>query len=97
VGTAKVFLGSDEDAVTWYRRSIEINRNYPIAHSHLAAALAYLGKIDDAQAEAKLALILDRDFSISRYRAGAYGGNSLYLAQRERLIEGMRRAGLPER
>ena len=43
VGFAKLQLGADAEAVAWLRRSIEANRNYPIAHFDLAAALALLG------------------------------------------------------
>jgi hypothetical protein len=27
---AKLYLGRDEEAVTWFRRAIETNRNYPV-------------------------------------------------------------------
>ena len=43
VGLAKLQLNADAEAVAWLRRSIEANRNYPIAHFYLAAALALLG------------------------------------------------------
>ena len=48
-GTAKLFLGSDEDAVTRFRRALEINRNAPVAHFSLAAALAQLNRPDEAR------------------------------------------------
>ena len=44
-GQAKLYLGSDEEAVALFRRSIETNRNYPLAHFCLAAALAHLGRL----------------------------------------------------
>jgi Flp pilus assembly protein TadD len=37
VGTAKLFIGNDDEAITQLRRAIELNRNYSIAHLHLAA------------------------------------------------------------
>jgi hypothetical protein len=33
----------------------------------------------------------------NRYRAGVQTDNPNYLAQRERIIEGMRKAGVPEK
>ena len=48
VGIAKNHLGDCEQAVLWCRRAIEANRNYPEAHFHLAAALARLGRLDEA-------------------------------------------------
>jgi TolB-like protein len=45
IGLAKFQLGADEEAVAWLRQSIEANRNLPLAHFHLAAALALLGQL----------------------------------------------------
>jgi len=42
-GVSKLLLGEDAAAVNWLRRCVEANRNYPIAHFHLAAALASPG------------------------------------------------------
>lgn len=39
VGAAKLHLGANIEAVSWIRRSLEFNRNYPVAHFHLAAAV----------------------------------------------------------
>jgi hypothetical protein len=36
------------------------------------------------------------DFTISRFRAGAASDNPRYLAARERLCDGMRKAGVPQ-
>ena len=43
---AKMLLHSDADAVAWLRRGIEANRNFPLAHLFLAAALALLGELE---------------------------------------------------
>jgi tetratricopeptide (TPR) repeat protein len=89
-------LGADEQAVTWLRRSIEINRNFPLAHFFLAAALANLGKLDEAQAETRVGHTLDPTFTIQRFGAGLESDNPIFLAGRERIVEGMRKAGVPE-
>jgi TolB-like protein/class 3 adenylate cyclase len=96
VGFAKVQLGADAEAVTWFRRSLEANRNYPLAHFGLAAVLALLGSRDQARAVAKAGLALDPSFTIRRYRLGAPSDNATYLAGRKRVYEGMRMAGVPE-
>ena len=44
-GLAKLHFGDYEQAVTWCRRSIEANRNFPSANFDLAAALVLLGSI----------------------------------------------------
>jgi tetratricopeptide (TPR) repeat protein len=96
VGIAKAQLGADAEAADWLRRSIEANRNFPLAHFHLASVLARLGQIDDARAVARAGLALQPDFTLRRYRMNALGHNPAYLAGRERSCEGMRLAGVPE-
>jgi hypothetical protein len=96
VGIAKSQLGADAEAVAWLLRSIEANRNFPLAHFHLAEALALLGQLDEARAAAQAGLVLDPGFSLGRYRDNALSDNPAYLAGRERSCEGMRLAGVPE-
>jgi TolB-like protein len=96
VGTAKLQLSANDEAVDWLRRSIEANRTYPLTHFVLAAALALLGSLDEARAAAKAGLALDPSFTIRRYRDGSYSDNPTYLAERERVYQGMLMAGLPE-
>ena len=95
-GGAKLSLGADEEAVPRLRRGIEINRTFPLTHFFLAAALANLGKLDEAQAETRVGLTLDPTFTIQRFRAGQESDNPIFLAGKERIFEGMRKAGVPE-
>jgi TolB-like protein len=96
VGGAKLQLGADAEAVGWIRRSLEVNRNYPVAHFHLAAALALLGKLKEAQAAAKDGLALDPYFTRRRFLANPMSDNPPFLAAEKRISEGMRMAGVPE-
>jgi len=96
VGLAKLFLGADAEAVAWMRRSIETNRNHPVPHFYLAAALALLGSLDEARAAVQAGLVLNPTFTLRRYRARAANDSVAYLAGRERVYEGMRMAGVPE-
>jgi tetratricopeptide (TPR) repeat protein len=95
-GAAKLLIGAYEDAVARLRRSIELNRNYPTAHFFLAAALAHLGRLEEARSAVQAGLALFPGFTIRRYRAAAPSDNPTFLAQRERLYEGMHKAGVPE-
>jgi TolB-like protein len=95
-GTSKLHLAQDAEAVMWFRRAIEANRNFAFTHLSLAAALAYLGRIDEARAAAQAGLTLEPSFTIGRFRAGARSDNLAYVGGRERIYEGMRRAGVPE-
>ena len=98
VGLAKAQLGDDAEAVSWMRRSLEANRNYSATHFDLAAALARVGKLEEARAAVNAGLALDPRFTIRRYRDVTYANSDdpAYRAGRERLIEGMRLAGVPE-
>jgi TolB-like protein/class 3 adenylate cyclase len=95
-GMAKILIGADAEAVAWLRRSIEANRNFPAAHFWLAAALGLLGALDEARSAAKVGLTLDPGFTISRLLVSKASDNPTYLAERERVCEGMRIAGVPE-
>jgi TolB-like protein/class 3 adenylate cyclase/Tfp pilus assembly protein PilF len=95
-GTAKLHLGEDDEAVGWLRRAIDANRNYAFTHLSLAAALARVDRIDEARAAAAAGLALEPGFTIGRLRAGARSDNPVYLAGRERIYEGLRKAGVPE-
>ena len=96
VGIAKAQIGADAEALVWLRRSIEANRNYPLAHFHLAETLALLGRLDEARAAAQAGLALQPDFTLRRYRENALSDSPAYLAGRKRSCEGMRLAGVPE-
>jgi hypothetical protein len=76
--------------------AIETNRNYPLAHLWLAAALAHLGRLSEARSAAQAGLALNPTFTIARARAAPPSDNPIYLAQRERIYDGMRKAGVPE-
>ena len=89
-------MGLDEDAATRLRRAIELNRNYPIAHFWLGAVLARLGRIEEAGRSVRVGLTFDPGYSIRNARAGAMSDNAIYLKQRERIYEAMRKAGVPE-
>lgn len=96
VGFARLQIMADAEAVVWFRRSIEANRNYPLAHFALGAALALLGSQDDAKAATKAGLLLDPTFTVRRYRLNPQSDDPTYLARRERVAEGLRMAGVPE-
>jgi TolB-like protein/Flp pilus assembly protein TadD len=96
VGVAKLQLSADAEAVAWLHRTIEANRNYPMAHFFLASALALLGSLDEARAAAQAGLALDPDFTLRRLRTNLPSADPTFLAGRERIYEGMRMAGVPE-
>jgi len=58
--------------------------------------LALVGELDEARATAQTGLALNPIFTIRRYRTNSPSNHPVYLAERERVIEGMRLAGVPE-
>ena len=91
-----MLLGKCEAAVRWGRMSVESNRGYPMAHFHYAAALALCGRIAEAEGQVRSGLALAPNFTIRFYRADTLSDNPTYLAERERILEGLRLAGAPE-
>ena len=96
VGAAKLGAGRDEEAVEWLTRSIELGPNWPVPQFWLAAALAHLGRLEEAREAARAGLELNPAFTIARLRSSAFSDHPFYLAGRERVYEGMRKAGVPE-
>jgi tetratricopeptide (TPR) repeat protein len=97
-GIAKIHLGSYEQAVAWFRRALEANRNHPLLNFVLAAALAQLGRLDEAHSAVKAGLALNPAFSISRARAARtpMSDDPTFLTSLELVFDGMRKAGVPE-
>jgi TolB-like protein/class 3 adenylate cyclase len=98
VGLAKAQLGADAEAVIWMRRGLDANRNYSVAYFAIAAVLARLGELDEARATVQAGLALDPTFTIRRFRDATNARSDVptFLAWRDRVIEGMRAAGVPE-
>jgi TolB-like protein len=98
VGQSKLYLGRWEQAVAWYRRSIETNRNFPYIYFVLGAALAQLGRLDEAHSATRAGLALNPTFTVARFYTtwAAMSDDPTYLAQLEPILEGMRKAGVPE-
>jgi tetratricopeptide (TPR) repeat protein len=95
-GFAISLLGQYERALPWLAKSIEENKFVWSPHFIRAACLAQLGRIDQARADVKAGLAFDPKFTIGRFSADLESDDPTFLAQRERLIDGMRLAGVPE-
>ena len=99
VGISKIYLGRYEEALDWLRRSVQANRNNPLTHTSLAAALAIHGKLEEARAAAREVLALNPKFTIDGFGHffAFFYDIPINNAGRERIVEGLRKAGLPER
>jgi tetratricopeptide (TPR) repeat protein len=96
-GWAQFLLGNDDQAAEMLRKSIALNPGYSPAHLFLTAAYAMQDRIEEAH-EAHAAYLRTNPAvnTVTLLRANALSTHPVYLAQRERLYEGMRRAGMPE-
>lgn len=78
--------------------AVEANRNHAYQNFVLGSALAHLGRLDEARSAVKAGLALNPAFAISRARAKwtAMSDDPTYLAGIGPVLEGMRKAGVPE-
>jgi TolB-like protein/Flp pilus assembly protein TadD len=96
IGFSKLLLGADAEAVVWQRRALNYNSNYPLTLFQLAAALAHLGKLDEARGAVKKGLALHPTFTIRRLKGLSFSDDPTFREQGRRVIEGMLMAGVPE-
>ena len=81
-GFAACLLGRNEEAASWFRRSIEANRNFALCHFIHATVLANIGRMDEARSELAAGLALDPGFTIANFQSAVSSDNPLYLEQR---------------
>jgi TolB-like protein/class 3 adenylate cyclase/tetratricopeptide (TPR) repeat protein len=96
IGASALQLGQFDKAVTWLRRSMEATRADSYTNFFLASALAHEGLLDEARAAAAAGLAIDPDFKIRRMIDPSPSKKPKFLTQWEVVLDGMRKAGLPE-
>jgi adenylate cyclase len=97
-GFALSLLQQDDEAIDWLRRSIAIAAGWPLPQVLLASELALKGQ--DAEAHQTIALYLSlsgiQARTVAQWKAQLPSDNPVFLAYYERLLDGLRKAGLPE-
>jgi TolB-like protein/tetratricopeptide (TPR) repeat protein len=96
LGIADLYLGRLESALDRLRKSVEINPDVALTHFFLAAASALNGHAAEAREARDAGLRLDANFTVARFRNERRSDNPIFLAQRERIFEGLSLAGVPE-
>src|SRR5215475_9867209 len=93
MGYAFIELGRFDEAIVAGKRALRQNPSFSVAYRCLASAFAHLGR--DAEAREAAARVLETDpaFTISAISADVARGA---LSNAKLLIEGLRKAGLPE-
>jgi adenylate cyclase len=94
---AHTHLAEDEPAIEWCRRSVAV-RPFWIAYADLAAGYAQTGQESEAHAAVIELRKLMPDYTIARWMEDGKGwsDNPIFLAEFQRIAEGLRKAGLPE-
>jgi adenylate cyclase len=90
MGYAFIELGRFDEAIVAGKKAQRQNPSFPITYRCLASALAHLGRDLEARDAAARLLQLDPSFTISHWIARGGQSNSKLV------IEGFRKAGLPE-
>jgi DNA-binding SARP family transcriptional activator/TolB-like protein len=91
---AYTFKGDYERAVLAGRRAVEANPNFTPGYKPLIASLGHLGQRDEAQLYINKLLSLEPNFTVERF-GQIYSFKK--ASDRERYLEGLRLAGVPER
>lgn len=93
------FLGQNDDAIRMMRLSAEANPRDPRAYALLAAIHAQIGRKEDAKEAIEASLALRSNMTIRRHfdtwSVPLLATAPAYREQHQRLIEGLRMAGLP--
>jgi TolB-like protein len=96
LGSAALHLGTIDKAVDHLRKAIELASNHELPYFYLAAALALQGRESEAAQVCKVGKRLAPIFRIGKCRAEVQSDNPVFLQQRDRVYEGLEKAGLPE-
>ena len=92
MAAAHFFARRFEACITWGRRATDEAAGANIARRHVAAALALLGRVDEAKAEIAEVLKRQPNSSLTRSRLSSFRHPWMF----DLYLDGLRKAGLPE-
>lgn len=94
---AHLHLERDAEALIHAERSVTVPRPWARSYETLAMAYAANGLIEEATAAVAVLLRHWPGYSVAAHRAEMMSHRPVFVTQRERLLEGLRCAGLPGR
>jgi hypothetical protein len=96
---ANTHLARDTSAIEWCNKSIATGRTFYFAYVDLASAYAWRGQKAEAAAMVAELLKLRPGFTVQALEREGSGAsdNPVFRREYQRIVEGVRRAGLPER
>ena len=88
-----LFLGEIADAISWASKALQQNPKFTATHRVLAASLGHAGRLEEARQIIQQLLDLVPGLTVTRFGKETRFRHPEYF---ERLIDGLRKAGLPE-
>jgi len=95
LGAAYLHLQRDDEALDWLTKSVALSPRDSFTRVFLVSALALSGRQTEAKLELAELLRLKPDFTLSYFKSVEVSDDPTFRAQRQRIYEGLRRAGLP--
>ncbi len=96
IGRAQVLMEDDAKAIETAKRGIAANPKHPHNYAVLASAYALRGELSNAQTATQEFLQLQPGMTASQYWRNVASADPVALKAYERLIVGLRKAGLPD-
>ncbi len=93
LGTAYIRMERYEEAITVLKKALHYNPDFFIAHVRLAGCYAALGREEETHAEVAEVRRLNPKYSVKKYAKASPIGDK---AVKERVIDALRKAGLPD-
>jgi hypothetical protein len=85
-----------EQAIEWCQKAVASAPEYLWPWVQLAAANAWAGHVKEAREAVAQLQKIHPDFTVQKYAATHFSDDPTFTAQRARIVEGLRKAGLPE-
>jgi adenylate cyclase len=93
LGLAYFGAGQYEEAIVAHKKALQLAPKDIVAHRLLTSAYSWAGRLDEARAQAEEIIRIDPKFSVEQQAKMSLYKNQ---ADRERWLDGLRKAGLPE-
>ena len=94
---AHVLLGNDEQVVAICRKTLSVGYRPHYLYWYLIAALAHLDRSEEAQAAlAELRQVNPKMATVASVQKGSRSQHPAYATLRQRMFDGVRKAGMPE-
>ncbi len=96
IARARIAIGEDALAIEAARLGIAANRDHAHNYAVLAGALAHLGRMEEAKAALNEFRRVQPGITVSRYRTNITSDVPDAVKAYERLVSGLKKAGLPD-